>query len=236
MSTILNNLGFLLRGVPVTLGLSVSAFTLGLILGSAVAALRLSSSRVVRLPAVIYVQAIRSTPVLVQLYLIFFGLPSIGISLPALPSSLIALSLYTGAYCAEIIRAGILSVGSGSILAARSMGMDGWQIFRYVVAPQAFRTVLPPLSSQFIDTTLSSSLAGFIGVADLTQRAVRASAQTFRPFEIYGALGVIYLILIVGLVKGLGRLEHEFGSRRRIYLLSLDVESLLEPLNREGAD
>jgi polar amino acid transport system permease protein len=174
-----------------------------------------------------YVEIFRSTPSLVQLFFIFFGLPALGIRFDPFAAALLSLSLYTGAYLTEILRAGIEGVPAGQLFAAWSIGMSSWQTFRYVVAPQAVRNVMPPLASQIIDTTLTSSLAALIGLYEVTGRAIYTVSVTFRPFEIYLSLGLIYLLLTVALVLVFGRIERRFGVRRRVYVLPTDIVATL---------
>ncbi len=226
-SVVLDNAGFLLDGVSLTIALSLSSIAIGLVLGTLGATLRGTRILPIRLLVAGYVEIFRSTPSLVQLYLFFFGLPSVGIRLDPLPASLLSLSLYTGAYCTEILRAGIENVPFGQVMASRSIGLTEWQTFRHVVVPQAVRAVMPPLASQVIDTTLTSSLASLVGLYEVTQQAVILVSRTFRPFEIYLALGAIYLTLTIVLVVAFNAIERYFGIRRRIHILPVDVEAAL---------
>jgi polar amino acid transport system permease protein len=227
-SVVIDNAGLLLQGIWLTIALSLSSIAIGLILGAAGAALRRSRIRVIRLLVAGYVEIFRSTPSLVQLYFFFFGLPSLGLRLNPLPASLLSLGLYTGAYCTEIIRAGIESVPRGQLMASRSLGLTDWQTFRYVVAPQAVRAVMPPLANQVIDTTLTSSLASLVGLYEVTQQAVILVSKTFRPFEIYLTLGAIYLGITIVLVVVFAMIERYFGIRRRIHILPTDVDAVLK--------
>lgn len=226
-SVIVDNAGLLLDGVALTVALSLSSIIIGLVVGMLGATLRRSRILPVRLLVAGYVEVFRSTPSLIQLYFIFFGLPSLGLRLDPLPASLLALSLYTGAYCTEILRAGIESIPLGQVSASRSIGLSELQTFRYVVAPQAVRAVMPPLASQVIDTTLTSSLASLVGLYEVTQQAVIVVSKTFRPFEIYLTLGAIYLALTIALALAFSAIERHFGVRRRIHILPTEVESIL---------
>jgi polar amino acid transport system permease protein len=226
---VLDSIGYLIQGVTLTLGLSIAAIVIGLILGSFGAVLRRSAIAPARWIVAAYVDVFRSTPSLVQLYFFFFGLPAIGIKLSPLAAAVLALSLYSGAYCTEILRAGFESVHPGQIMAARSIGMNRWQSFRHVVAPQAVRIVMPPLASQFIDTTLTSSLASLVGIFEVTERAVFLVSETFRPFEIYLVLGLIYLGLTSALVLVFGQIERRIGVHRRLHVLPMEIEDVLPP-------
>jgi cystine transport system permease protein len=233
LSVVTDNIGFLLDGVVLTVLLSLSSIVLGLVIGGVGATLRRTSILPVRYIVIAYIEVFRSTPSLVQLYFIFFGLPSLGLRLDPLPASLLALSLYNGAYCTEILRAGIESIPAGQVLAARSIGLTELQAFRYIVLPQAVRAVMPPLASQVIDTTLTSSLASLVGLPEVTQQAVIVVSKTFRPFEIYLALGAIYLVLTVILVLLFSGIERYLGERRRIHVLPAEIEVALEA-GRQG--
>jgi His/Glu/Gln/Arg/opine family amino acid ABC transporter permease subunit len=208
------HLDTLLEGALATLIVSALSFALGLLLGTAIASLRNARWRALRVPAMLYVELFRATPLLAQLYLIAFGLPSLGITLSPFAAGIVGLTLYTGAYCGEIIRAGLDSVPVGHRTAARSLGLTEWQAFRHVVFPQALRTTVPPLGNQLIETTLSSSLISVIGAQELTEHAGAVASATFRPLEILGAAAVIYLCITLLLSLLFRLLERRLGPRR----------------------
>ena len=175
---------------------------------------RTSGPRWLRWLVAAYVELIRNTPFLVQVFLIFFGLPTIGLRLDANEGALIAMVLNGSAYTIEIVRAGIESVGHGQIEAARALGLRGFGVFRLVVLPQALRTVAAPLGSQFILLMLNSSIVSVIAADDLTAAAQDIAGRTFRSFEAFISVTLIYLVLSTffsGVFAGLERLA--FGRQ-----------------------
>jgi His/Glu/Gln/Arg/opine family amino acid ABC transporter permease subunit len=191
---VLQNLPFLLQGLLSTLQLAGSVGVLAFGLGIVVALARLSRIGPIHLLATWYVELLRNTPALVQLFLIYFGPPTVGIRLSVPAAALLGLTINNSAYMAEIIRAGITSIGRGQTEAAASVGMTYPQLMRHVVLPQALRVVYPPLVSQFISIILFSSLASVIAYPELAEYAKRLDSRTFRSFEIYGVVTVIYTV------------------------------------------
>ena len=167
----------------------------GLSIGGGAAWASLSRRRAVRLLPVVYVEVIRNTPFLVQIFLLYFGLPGLGLRLDANEGALIALILNGSAYTIEIVRAGIESVGRGQIEAAGALGLTNFRTFRLIVLPQALRVVVPPLGSQFILLMLNSSVCSVISADELTAAAQDVQGRTFRPFESFIAATLIYLTL-----------------------------------------
>lgn len=209
------NLPFLLAGAATTLEISAGALAVGLVAAGAVALARGSANRAARLVALCFTEPFRATPLLIQLYIIAFGLPSLGLRLDPLQAGFVGLVLYNAAYCSEILRAGFGSVPSGQRLAAQSLGFSAWQAFRHVVLPQALRNVMPALGNQFIDTALSSSLLEIIGAPELTQHATSLAARTFRPIEVFAAAGAIYLVITMALSNGFALLSNGFALLER---------------------
>lgn len=197
------NLPFLLEGLLSTLQLAGSVGVLAFILGIVVALARLSRAGPIHLVATWYVEVLRNTPALVQLFLIYFGPPTVGIRLSVPVAALLGLTINNSAYMAEIIRAGIRSINRGQTEAASSVGMTYPQVMRYVVLPQALRVVYPPMVSQWISIVLFSSLASVIAYPELAEHAKRLDSRTFRSFEIYGAVTVIYTICTLSLALAL---------------------------------
>jgi polar amino acid transport system permease protein len=154
-----------------------------------------------------YVQFIRGTPLLVQIFLIYFGLPTLGINIPPYWSGVIALGLNSAGFQAEIVRAGIESIDRGQTEAARSIGMSRFQTLLFILVPQTIRRVIPPLTNELITLTKSSSLLSAIAVLELTHAGQAIIARTFAPFEIYAAVAVLYLVLIAVLSRGSALLE-----------------------------
>jgi len=204
---VLQNLPFLIEGLLSTLRLAGSVGVLAFALGILVALARLSRVGPVHLLATWYVEVLRNTPALVQLFLIYFGPPTLGIRLSVTVAAVLGLTINNSAYMAEIIRAGISSTSRGQTEAAASVGMHYRQIMRYVVLPQALRVVYPPLVSQFISILLFSSLASVIAYPELAEYAKRLDSRTFRSFEIYGTVTVVYTACTLALVLLLRMIE-----------------------------
>jgi polar amino acid transport system permease protein len=201
------NLPFLVEGLFSTLRLAGSVGILAFALGIVVALARLSRIGPLHVLATWYVELLRNTPALVQLFLIYFGPPIVGIRLSVPVAALLGLTINNSAYMAEIIRAGIRSISRGQTEAAASVGMNYRQIMRHVILPQALRVVYPPLVSQFISIVLFSSLASVIAYPELAEYAKRLDSRTFRSFEIYGTVTVMYTVCTLTLVLLLRLLE-----------------------------
>ncbi|MDF0603311.1 amino acid ABC transporter permease [Psychromarinibacter sp. C21-152] len=185
----------LVEGVLLTLQLSAATIVIGLVIGVVVAAMRTGAPGPFKAIATVYVETIRNTPLLVQLFIIFFGLPSLGLRFTANEAALLGLSVNLGAYSAEIIRAGIESVRKSQIEAGHALGMNGYQVFRYVILFQALKSIYPALTSQFILLMLMSSIVSTIGANELFHQASFIDSRTFRSFEVYSAITLIYLCL-----------------------------------------
>ncbi|GAC1487575.1 MAG: amino acid ABC transporter permease [Acetobacteraceae bacterium] len=204
----------LLDGALFTLALSAASMALSLLIAIFGALGRTSGPRWLRMIIAGYVEAIRNTPFLVQLFLIFFGLPAVGVRLDANQGALIAMVLNGSAYTIEIVRAGIESIGHGQIEAGAELGLHRLRVFRLIVLPQALRAVVPPLGSQFILLMLNSSSVSVISADDLTAAAQDVQSRTFRSFEAFIVVTLIYLalsLLFSGAFAALERLA--FGRR-----------------------
>jgi len=195
LEVLINNFTYLLEGAVSTLRLTFFSVLIGLIIGTFVGMGRLSKYKFLNIPATVYVEFIRGTPLLVQLFIIYFGLPQLGINLPKYPAAIVALGINSGAYVAEIVRAGIQSVPKGQYEASRSLGMTHSQTMRYIILPQAFRNILPALGNEFIAMTKDSSLASIIGVTELMRTGQIVISRTFQSFSIYGGVAVIYFAM-----------------------------------------
>jgi cystine transport system permease protein len=205
---ILDSLGPLLRAtVTATIPLTLISFVLGLVVALAVALMRLSKVRVVSGIARVYVSVIRGTPLLLQLFIIYYGLPSLGISFDPFPAAIIAFTLNVGGYAAEIIRSAILSVPKGQWEAASTVGMGYVTTLRRVVLPQAARTAIPPLSNTLISLVKDTSLASTIQVTELLRVAQEAAAPTYQFFALYSVAAVYYWVVCLVLSIGQARLE-----------------------------
>jgi polar amino acid transport system permease protein len=183
----------LLRGAWLTLKLSFLTLAIGLVVGTIGALFRNSHHRLLRAIARSYVEAIRNTPFLIQLLLLYLGLPVIGIRLAPEQAALVALVVNFGAYATEIIRAGIEAIPKGQVEAGRSLGLTPLQIFFLVVMKPALRIVYPALSSQFVLLVLTSSVVSVISAEELTAVADRIASRNFRTFEVYFIVTLMYL-------------------------------------------
>ncbi|HQZ12697.1 MAG TPA: amino acid ABC transporter permease [Devosia sp.] len=190
--------GQILEGVLLTLQLSVVTMICGLAIGLVVAMARTSPIQPLRVIARIYVEAIRNTPLLVQLFIVFFGLPSIGIKLSANTAALIALSINMGAYGAEILRAGFESIRTSQVEAGRSLGLTAGQTFRHVVLFPAIKAIYPALASQFVLIMLATSVVSSIGATELFNTAAFIDSRTYLSFETYALITASYLVLTLG--------------------------------------
>jgi polar amino acid transport system permease protein len=188
----------ILDGVWITLLLSLVAMVGGLAIGILCAAARTYGPAWLRRIVGAYVEIIRNTPLLVQLFLIFFGLPSFGVRLDGLTAAMIALVINLGAYTTEIVRAGLEAVPKAQIEAGHSLGLSGLQVFRYIVVFPALKAMFPALASQFVLLMLATSVASQISVQDLFHAASIVQSRTFRDFEVYTVIGVLYLALAIG--------------------------------------
>lgn len=185
----------LLKGTLSTVQLSVLAMLLGLVVAIVCAWGKTAGPRPLRWLINIYIELIRNTPFLVQLFFFFFALPALGLRWSAYTAALTAMVVNLGAYATEIIRAGIESIPKGQIEAGLALNLKRHEIFRFVILKPALRTVYPALTSQFILLMLSSSVVSAISADDLTSVAANLQSQTFRSFEIYIVVAVIYLVL-----------------------------------------
>lgn len=180
-------------GVIYTIPLTLITFALGLILAVITALIRLSSWKIPKLIASFYVWVIRGTPLLVQLFIIFYGLPSVGITLSPYLSAVIGLSLSVGAYGSEIVRAAILSIHKGQWEAAYSLGMSRMQALRRIILPQAARVSVPPLGNSFISLVKDTSLVSIITFVEMFRKAQQYVAFYYEPLLLYCEVAVIYL-------------------------------------------
>jgi cystine transport system permease protein len=203
-----SSLGPLLTGaITGTIPLALASFSLGLLLALLVALMRLSRNRLISAVARIYISVIRGTPLLVQLFVIFYGLPSVGITISPWPSAIIAFSLNVGGYAAEVIRAAILSVPKGQWEAGHTIGMSRRQTLIRIILPQAARVSVPPLSNPFISLVKDTSLASLILVTELFRVAQQVAAFSQEFMLLYLEAAVIYWIICLVLASGQSALE-----------------------------
>jgi polar amino acid transport system permease protein len=199
----------LLDGLIFTVVLTVVSTVAGVAVGTAGASVRMFGPVWLGRCVVVYVELIRNTPFIVQLFFIFFGLPALGVKLSETAAAFLAMTINLGAYSTEIIRAGIEAVPKGHIEAAMSLAMNKWEVLQHVVLKQAFRKIYPALSSQIIIVMLGSAVVSQISAEDLTYAANFVQSRTFRAFEVYLVAAVIYLLLAIlmrAILRGLGRI------------------------------
>jgi His/Glu/Gln/Arg/opine family amino acid ABC transporter permease subunit len=192
----------------VTIHISILALFFSFIVGTIGALCRLSRFRWLSVPAKWYVEFIRNTPLLVQLFFIYFGFSQINIEVSNYTAGVVGLVVNNGAYLTEIVRAGIEAIHKGQFEAGISLGLSFPQLMRYVVFPQAFRVIYPPLCNQFIGIILWSSLVSTIAVQELALRGKELVTETFRSFEVYTVVTLVYVVMtltISGCLKILGR-------------------------------
>ncbi len=196
--------GFLLRythlflvGIGTTLAYTVGTVLLGLLIGLVLGLARLSRSWIVNVPLVAFIEVFRCTPLLVQIIWFYYALPVIlGVQIPAVVAAVLVLSLYTGAFYAEIFRGGIVSIEAGQWDAARALGLRRGQVMRCVVLPQAVRRMVPPFMNQSIIQLKNTSLVSTIAVPDLLYQGTLITADTYKPLEVYTVVAVIYFALL----------------------------------------
>lgn len=215
LQLVLDSLPFLLKGAWWTVVLSLGGMFFGLLLGFGLALLRLYAFWPLQWLAMVYVSFFRGTPLLVQLFMIYYGLPQLGIQLDPLPAALIGFSLNMAAYTAEILRAAIASIDRGQWEAAASIGMGRAQTLYRAILPQAARTALPPLGNSFISLVKDTALAATIQVPELFRQAQLITARTFEIFTMYLAAALIYWLLASVLAYFQGRLEHRVNRHEQ---------------------
>lgn len=194
-------LPYLLQGAGLTIVISATAMVLALVLGMAVALVSQIPGRIARGLVRAYVEVFRNTPLLIQIFIVYFGLPQLGLKLSPFLSGLSALTLYTAAYNTEIFRAGLEAVPKGQHEAARSTGLSPFQEAIHVIIPQALRISFPALGNNLVSLVKNSSLVSIIGMVELMFVANDISFNNFRSFEIYGAAAVLYVILVLSLTR-----------------------------------
>lgn len=215
-SLIWNSLPLLLAGAGVTIEITAIAVGFGFVLGLITSVCRLSSVKILRGIAICYVNIIRGTPMLVQIFLIYFALPMvIGERINPFVAAVAACSINSGAYVSEIFRAGIQSVDKGQMEAGRSLGLSWMQTMRYVILPQAFKHVIPPLGNEFISMTKETSLVSVIGFEELTRRGQLIIAKTYGSFEIWLTVAAIYLVMTLSIARLVSYLERRFATDDR---------------------
>ncbi|AWB23795.1 amino acid ABC transporter permease [Methylobacterium currus] len=202
----------LLRGCAGTLFLAVVGMAIALVIGVVGVVLRESPVRPLRWAVIAFVELIRNTPFLVQIYFVFFALPLIGIRLAPTPTAIIALGLNGGAYAIEIIRGGVQSIHKGQVEAGFALGLHKRDVFRFVVLRPALRAVYPSLTGQFVMLTLTTSIASAIAAYELTSVAKLIENESFRSFEVYGTITVLYFLMSWLMMRAFGLVSRRYFS------------------------
>ena len=205
---------FLLKGTLYTIGLSIAGILIGTVLGLLIGLGKITKSKLLSIPLNCYIGFFRGTPLFVQLLLIHFGVvPAITGETNVIFATILALSLNSAAYIAEIFRAGIQSIDTGQMEGARSLGMSSAQAMRYVILPQAFKRMIPPLGNEFVVLIKESSIAAVIAAPELTYWGRAMASQYFRVWEPYLASAFIYLILTLSLSYLLNIMERRLDTK-----------------------
>ena len=191
----------LLPGLTVTIPLTVISFSLAMVIATAAALIQFAHVKVLTPLMRFYIWVIRGTPLLVQLFVVFYGLPRVGIIIEPFPAAVIVFSINEGAYCAETIRAALESVPAGQLEAGYCVGLTWWQTMRQIILPQAMRTAFPSLSNSLISMVKDTSLAGNITVAEMFTATQRINARVYEPLALYIEVGLIYLLFCTLLTR-----------------------------------
>ncbi|EGS33099.1 MULTISPECIES: amino acid ABC transporter permease [Megasphaera] len=208
-----NSLPLLITGAGVTIEITAISVGIGFILGLIVSICRLSQLKIIKGIAICYVNILRGTPLLVQIFLIYFALPMIiGQRINPFVAAVAACSINSGAYVSEIFRAGIQAVDKGQMEAGRSLGLSWMQTMWYIILPQAFRKVIPPLGNEFISMTKETSLVSVIGFEELTRKGQLIIAKTYGSFEIWLTVAAIYLIMTLSIAQLVSYLERRLAT------------------------
>lgn len=201
-------LPILLMGAGVTIEITAFSVAIGFFIGLFVGIARISQFKILRIMAAVYADCIRGTPLLVQIFLIYFALPmAIGQRVEPFIAAVAACGINSGAYVSEIFRAGIQAIDVGQMEAGRSLGLTWWQTMRFIILPQSFKNILPPLGNEFIAMLKDSSLVSVIGFEELTRRGQLIIAQTYGSFEIWMTVAVLYLIMTMAISRIVAFLE-----------------------------
>ena len=204
----------LLIGAVLTVKIAAVGLILGFFVGALAGLMKTSKLFFLRVPASIYIETVRGTPIMVQVMFIYFALPmALGMRIPAYFAAVAAITINAGAYIAEVVRGSIESIDRGQTEAARSIGLSHMQSLLYVIWPQAFRRMIPPLGNQFIISIKDTSLFVVIGVGELTRTGQEIIAVNFRAFEVWIAVALVYLAITLSLSKLLNITENRLGVK-----------------------
>jgi len=212
-SAVWGNLGFLFEASWLTIYLSFLSFLVALFIGVIIGTSRaLGVPKIVEWIMVCYMEIFRGTPLLVQLFFIYYGLPQVGIAMSAHQAAILGLSLNFGAYMSEIVRSGVLAIDKGQHEAARALGMNSWIRLRYIIYPQALRITLPPLTNTYAAILKDSSLVSVLSITELTRAGQLIYVRTYEPFEIYLTLALFYFVMTFSISRLSRLLEKRLSS------------------------
>lgn len=210
----INSLPLLIVGAGITIQIIAISVGLGLIIGMFVGIARICNVKVLRALATVYIDFLRGTPLLVQIFLIYFALPMVvGQRVDPFIAAITACGINSGAYIAEIFRAGIQAIDEGQMEAGRSLGMSWVQTMRYIIVPQAFKNVIPPLGNEFIALLKDSSLVSVIGFEELTRRGQLIIARTYGSLEIWITVALIYLVMTLTISRLVSYMEKRLATK-----------------------
>ncbi len=210
----INSLPLLIVGAGITIQITAISVGLGLIIGMFVGIARICNVKVLRALATVYIDFLRGTPLLVQIFLIYFALPMVvGQRVDPFIAAITACGINSGAYIAEIFRAGIQAIDEGQMEAGRSLGMSWVQTMRYIIVPQAFKNVIPPLGNEFIALLKDSSLVSVIGFEELTRRGQLIIARTYGSLEIWITVALIYLVMTLTISRFVSYMEKRLATK-----------------------
>ena len=204
----------ILFGLGITIAYTIATIAVGMVIGLVTGLLRLSTRKFITLPLTAYVEVFRCTPLLVQIIWFYYALPVvIGIDIPGVLAAGMVLSLYTGAFYAEIVRGGVNSIERGQWDAARALGLRRLQMMRLVILPQALRRMIPPFMNQSIIQLKNTSLVSTIAVADLLYEGQMITAATYRPLEVYTMVAVLYFVVLFPLTLAAQEVERRLARK-----------------------
>ena len=210
----INSIPLLIAGAGITIQITAISVGLGMIIGMFVGIARICNVKVLRFLATVYIDFLRGTPLLVQIFLIYFALPMVlGQRVDPFIAAITACGINSGAYIAEIFRAGIQAIDEGQMEAGRSLGMTWIQTMRYIIVPQAFKNIVPPLGNEFIALLKDSSLVSVIGFEELTRRGQLIIARTYGSLEIWITVAIIYLVMTLTISRLVSYIEKRLDTK-----------------------
>jgi glutamine transport system permease protein len=214
-SVIWESIPILLQGIKYTIYITILGLLIGFVLGAVAGIAKTSKSRILNYVAGFYVESIRGTPLMVQVMFVYFGLPlAFGIRIAPMVAGVGSIAINSGAYIAEIVRGAIKSIDKGQVEAGRSIGLNRFKTMRYIIWPQAFKRMIPPLGNQFIISLKDTSLLVVIGVGELTRQGQEIIASNFRAFEVWLTVALMYLVLTMTIANILKFIERKFEIKQ----------------------